>query len=54
VKAKQMQRARLPARAFLVAMCNRNTIAVPTAAPLPWASAVQGETARLPQGTRDD
>jgi hypothetical protein len=61
----QMQRALLPARALFVAMCNRNTIAVPIAAQLPRRSAVHGETAKRlsapprgrrsasPQGERD-
>jgi hypothetical protein len=67
VNAQQMRRALLPVRALLVAMCNRNTIAVPAAARLPRRSALHGETAdRLPsapprgrrsasvQGERDD
>jgi hypothetical protein len=41
-----MQRALLPAHVFLVAMGNRNTIAVPAAARLPRRSAVHGETAK--------
>jgi len=43
----------VPARAFFVAMCNRNTITVPAAAQLPQRSAVHGETARSLHGERD-
>jgi hypothetical protein len=39
-----MQRALLPARASLVAMGDRNTIAVPAAAQLPRQNALHGET----------
>jgi hypothetical protein len=62
-----MPRALLPARALLVAMGNRITIAIPAAARLPRPSAVHGETAKSaalsapsrgrrsvsPQGERD-
>jgi hypothetical protein len=53
VNAKQMQRALLPARARLFAMCNRNTIAIPAAAQLPQRCAMPGGTAKSPQGERD-